>query len=47
VALDKANTLLADTTYKNNPNSVFNKQVKIKDPQLLKAYKKAMSVLEN
>ncbi len=47
VALDKANTLLADTTYKNNPNSVFNKQVKIKDPQLLTAYNKAMSVLEN
>jgi HK97 family phage prohead protease len=48
LALDKANTLLKDYTpsKKNHPDSVFNKQVKIQDPQLLEAYNKALSVIK-
>jgi HK97 family phage prohead protease len=51
LALDKATELLKGFTPSKpiNPNSVFAKpvkQVKIKSPQLLMAYKKAMSVIK-
>ncbi len=48
LALDKANALLKDykPSKKNHPDSVFNKQVKIQDPQLLEVYNKALSVIK-